>query len=136
MANPKLFNTEGVGATKQSDHFLSIAIGATGAPGAISLSSPAFAFVPLTRTGVGAYTFNMREPWALLLGYTFQTIQATTTIGTDGTSGQVLAVTNLATLGTFTFQMNKGDGTGAAGEIRSGAQLLIWLSLKNNTLNP
>jgi len=133
MANPKLFNTEGVGLTKQSDHFLRIAIGATGAPGAITLSSPAFSTTPLTRTGAGAYTCTLREPWAFLCGFSATTEQATFAAG-DGLYGNLVSTANLATLGTFTFQML--NNSTAAADPRNPSILYIWLSLKNNALTP
>ncbi len=133
MANCKLWPSAGVGATWQSDHYLRIAIGATGAPGAITEMSPAFAATPLTRTGAGAYTVNLRENWGLLLCFSATTEQATVAAG-DGLYGQLISTANLSVNGSFTFQML--NNSSAPADPRKPSVLYIYMSLKNNTNNP
>lgn len=142
--NGRLATPLGEGLSYLGNAYIVVPIGATGAVGtptfwSSSIFNPLSGTGPLTRTGVGTYTANFQENWAGgLIAYSILTQQGTIA-ATDGLYGIVTATaitTAAAGAGTITFQMQKSDGTGAAGEIRNGAILQIWFALKNVNQNP
>lgn len=142
MANPRLYYPDGEGLTRMASIYAVIPIGATGAPGAATWLSGPFAITgtasgPLTRSSAGVYTCALRELWVGgIVWYSILTIQGTIA-ATDGMYGTITADnTKSGASPGFGFTMVKGDGTGAAGEIRNGATLLISVGLKNNGINP
>jgi len=142
MANPRLFYPDGEGLTKMAALYAVIPIGATGAPSTPTFLSSPFqnngtGSGPLTRSSAGVYTCALRELWAGgIVWYSLLTIQSTIA-ATDGLYGTI-TVDNTKTGAApgFGFSMIKGDATGAAGEIRNGAVLLIAVGIKNNAQNP
>jgi hypothetical protein len=137
MANLKLYNPDGVNLTRLGELFIVVPIGATGAVGTYVLNwgfgIASTGTAALTRTGVGAYTAQLSEPWAGdVIWYGGNTKQATVAAG-DGLNA-VLTGSTIATNGQFTFIMLSNSSVAA--EIRSGATLYFSIGLKNNTNYP
>lgn len=137
MANPKLYNPDGVNLTKLCELYLVAVIGATGAITSYTLQwtfglNPLQA-TPLVRTGAGVYTVQLTEPYiGGLVWYGANTIQGTVAAG-DGLSGLITAST-AGTNGQLTLTML--NNSSVAAEIRSGATLLLSLGLKNTNNYP
>jgi hypothetical protein len=135
MANLKMYNPDGVNLTRLGELFLIVPIGATGAVGTYVLN---WGFgitgtAALVRTGVGAYTGQLSEPWAGdIVWYGGNTKQATIAAG-DGITALITGST-IPTNGQFTFIML--NNSSAAAEIRNGATLYFSMGLKNNTNYP
>lgn len=125
--NKQMFPAEGNSETGVARLYFEVAIGATGAVGAVARSR-GMAAAP-TRASAGLYTWALAEGVQAIVGWSINVLCASPTTVANG--NDVLLKTRTAGTASplITFQCVRSD-TGAAADPASGDTIVGWIDVK------